>query len=587
MKKLAYVVIGVFVLSLITMIPTTIAQEEKPVFKYGYGSGDAKTLDPADAWDSASIDILDQVMEGLVGYDLFDPELAIEPVLATDLGTWNDDATNVTFTLRQGVTFHDGSKFNATNVNYTFARLTHMMLTNVGPVEDEIFLSQLGELYKPLAAMHPEAPFVIKDIVINSEYSVTFVLNYAYVAFIPLLCFSGSYIVHPDMPFNASIGVTGELIGTGPYVLEEYSIEGQHFVAYEDYWRALPNIREMRWIKFIDSVALAQGFLNGDVDMPESYHPDFIEQFEASADIYTDPPKKGTSIYYFGLNNKLINSTLREAMSYAIDYDYLITNILNNQVQRMISPIPEGILYHDPTVVVPTFNKTKARQVLIDAGLTTLSVSATDRTWQNLAYATPIAHYNFTYNLGNRVRGDMGLLVQSNLANIGILVDLEGISWPQYLDAMYYYFDRLNIYSTGWGADYNDPSNFINPLLSNTSSSNSAQVNDHWLQDAMMLALAETNTTTRRAMYSEIQHYVVEELRPWLFCYVSIAKFGWSVHLTNYPRNPMGKRYFYPCLWYEEEDTTPTTPAIPGYSFVALLGVAAVTVGVLLYKRRR
>lgn len=558
MKKMAYVIVGVFVLSLLAMVPTAMAQEAKPVFKYGV-SGDPETIDPAQAWDSASIDILDQVMEGLVAYDLFDPELSIKPALATDLGTWNAEATEVTFALRQDVTFHDGTPFNATAVKYTFDRLNWLI---------ENKTSQIAELYEPLAQLYPTTPLVISEVVVVSEFTVKFILNYPYVAFTALLCFSGSYIVHYDMPFNRLIELDEELIGTGPYALDYYTEEETHFLAYEGYYLTQPEIQEMIWIKYDDSVALAQAFLAGDVDRPDSTHPDYIDEYQASPDIHVDPPKAGTCIYYMGMNNEIINKTWRQVISYSIDYDYIITNIMNNQVIRMKSPVPDGIAYHDPTVVVPAFNVKAARELIVDMGLNQgLLPTSADLSWYGLSEsATPVASFNYTYNIGNRVRGDLGLLVKTNLKLVGVKVDIFGLTWPEYLERLLGDFDKLQLYMIGWCPDYNDPSNFINPLMSNTSLSNAAQVNDPWLQNAMMAALAEPNATARRELYSDIQHYIVEDLMPWVFLYTSVSVASWSVHLGNVPRNAMGKLYFYPCTWYSTTTTTggeTTTP--PGF----------------------
>jgi ABC-type transport system substrate-binding protein len=103
MRKLTYIIVGVIILSFLTSLPIAKTVDIKPVFRYGVTTT-PQTLDPAYAWDSASIDIIDQVMEGLVAYDLFDPEMAIIPRLATNIGIWNTEGTELTFTLRQDVT---------------------------------------------------------------------------------------------------------------------------------------------------------------------------------------------------------------------------------------------------------------------------------------------------------------------------------------------------------------------------------------------------------------------------------------------------------------------------------------------------
>jgi peptide/nickel transport system substrate-binding protein len=586
MKKMTYIFIGVFILSLFVMIPSALAQDETPIFRRSFW-GNPVTLDAQNSWDSASNDIIDQVQEGLVSYDLYDPSLAIVPQLATDLGTLSEDGLEVTFTLRQGVTWHDGTPFNATSVKFSFDRLAHLI---------EIDESILGELYEPLAQLYPDTPLVINETVVVSEFVVKFELNYVYAAFNNLLCYTGSSIVHSDYPTEANIGMNATyLIGTGPYVVTDFVETEYTFIAYEDYYLPQPDIQEMHWIKYADMITENQAFLAGDVDAISSLNSDYLATYAADTErFWVSAPMRGTSIYYFGMNNQLINKTWRQAISYATDYDYLIKYIMNDQVVRMTSVIPQGILYHDPTIVPASFDLDRARQILADASLSQgLTVSSPDVLWYNIAEGpTPLATFNFSYNAGNNRRADMGLMLRNNLKLIGVELDVYALDWAVYNHVLNYHPEQLSIYNIGWGADYNDPSNFINPLFSNTSYSNSAQVNDEWLQGAMMEALALTNATERAALYSEIQAYIMEELMPWIFLYVPYSVAVYSVHVSTPSRNPMAKLYFYPYGWYhvdtEPTTSTPTTtPAIPGYSFIALLGVAAITVGVLLYKRRR
>ncbi|MHA1186592.1 MAG: ABC transporter substrate-binding protein, partial [Candidatus Heimdallarchaeota archaeon] len=73
-------------------------------------------LDPQDAWDRGSFDVIQQVCEGLYGYNYSDPEMEIIPYLATAGGVWSPDGLNYTVPLRSGVIFHDGTPFNASAV---------------------------------------------------------------------------------------------------------------------------------------------------------------------------------------------------------------------------------------------------------------------------------------------------------------------------------------------------------------------------------------------------------------------------------------------------------------------------------------
>ena len=82
-------------------------------------SGDADKLDPADVTDGESTARTDSIFEGLVEYKSGTAE--IQPCLATAWDT-SADGKNITFTLRQGVKFHDGTDFNADAVVFSFER---------------------------------------------------------------------------------------------------------------------------------------------------------------------------------------------------------------------------------------------------------------------------------------------------------------------------------------------------------------------------------------------------------------------------------------------------------------------------------
>ena len=99
------------------LVQTTPPVTDTLVYGTMYGPD---SLDPQYAWDSASFDVLIQVYEGLFMYDLADPDTPVVPMLASAMGTWDATNTQYTVILRQGVEFHDGSKFNASDVVFSF-----------------------------------------------------------------------------------------------------------------------------------------------------------------------------------------------------------------------------------------------------------------------------------------------------------------------------------------------------------------------------------------------------------------------------------------------------------------------------------
>jgi peptide/nickel transport system substrate-binding protein len=517
------------------------------------------------------------------------------------MGVWSEDAKSFTVTLRDDVLFHDGTTLNASDVKYTFDRLNNLIA---------IGESQLGELYQPLAALYPDNEDVIDEVVVVSEFVVRFDLNYPYVAFVPLLCFSGSFILPQGMyPTNTLMNVTTDiLVGTGPFEFTSQNSETTVLTAFDDYYLGKAQLDSIIFVLFDDAPAKNQAFLAGDLDWIDGVNPEYLAQFQADEDFVVGENRPNTASSYLGMNNKLLNKTMRQAVSYSINYDYLISGILLGNAVRQTSVVPAGIMYHIDTNVA-TYDLIRARDILVKAGLAKgLTTESTSAQWQALANNNPIARLNFTYNSGNSVRAQYGALIQNGLLNSGIKMEICALTWGEYLARLYDIdggFNKLQLYLIGWGADYNDPSNFVNSLLSNTSSSNSAQVNDPTLQKMMMDALTITNTTERAAKYAELQRYVCEDLMPWAFLTNGFGKGVRRRDVQGILRNGMTKIYFYPMyfgayvpwpayVWpaTSTPTTTPTTTApeesgIPGYSLIALLGVAAFTATALIYKKRK
>jgi peptide/nickel transport system substrate-binding protein len=545
-------------------------------------------LDPQVSWDSASDDVIWQVCEGLFTYDLGDPQLAIIPRLATADGVWSADNLNYTVTLRNDVTFHDGAPFNASAVQWNWERMD-WCLNETGTNMEGV--TQIAELY-----VWPDGTPFVDHTEVVSEYVIKFVLTAPYAAFQALLCFAGSYIQSPkSTPKDAYlVTATSDLVGTGPWVYDSYEAGVEVLMhAYPDYYGGWTHtgITKLVFSGITDSNARNLALLSEDIQYLDDPHPSFYDQFAADAGTTLwgdDPAEESQSLgtQYMGMNCNKINQTFRQAISYAINYAYITDEIMEGSVDRLESPIPEGILMGDWSSQEAIYNVTYARMLMQNMGYG-YNGTETSLGWKTGPTATPFAldydavweyaathgraalAVKFTYNVGNQMREDMLALLMDNLPKIGIAVSGDGMTWSEYIYRLYEIGnlnrDMLDLYWIGWGPDYNDPSNFINPLFTNRSfASNGAQYNGYlaaieagrnpfleWdnVQLLMEAALAETNVTTRTAMYKRIQELLVEEDMPWVYGYSSKVHRAWVVGLHGYQVNTMGKVWFYPCYY--------------------------------------
>ncbi|MHA1241046.1 MAG: Loki-CTERM sorting domain-containing protein [Promethearchaeota archaeon] len=543
---------------------------QQVLFKVGisYGPSD---LDPHNAWDLNSFYVIDQVCEGLFVHNLSEPENPIIPNLALS-GTWNPAGTEYTCILRQGVTFHDGAPFNADAVIFTWDRLNwalNVTGTNTGQIA--IF----HELYEL-----PDGRPIVSSLIKNSDYNVTFVLNDPYVPFEALLCFSGSYMLSPaSTPATAYIDTAnGDLVGTGPFVYDNYTATVEvNFHAFDNYWKGKANITDMRFQIISDSNARNAALLAGDIHFMLATTSSWYSAIKSSPSItFLNTSTTSNIIWFLGMNNQQINRTIREAISYSIDYDHILNDIRERSAERSLSPIPNGILYANDTFDVPTLNFTRARLVMQSMGFGNGFNIYNDAEWINQENTAPFLTYNYTYSSGSTTSQEISDLLQDNMTKIGINVTSAEVSAMEFYSRMFegggYHRNMFQLYWTGWGMDYNDPSNFINQLLTNRSIAyNGAQYNGYTaaieagrdplalndnVQLLMEAALSEVDSVAREALYDRIQELLIEEDRPWAWGYSPYIYHAFDQHLAGFQQNSMSKFYFYPCEW--------KSPILPG-----------------------
>jgi len=556
------------------------------------------SLDPHDAWDTGSFNVIEQVCEGLFTYNYSKPDKEIIPRLALGFGVWTNNGLNYTLPLRDDILFHDGNPFNATAVKWNFDRLAYFMNVS-GTLPGPGNPTTIDSAYRWLDG----TPFINKTEVVDL-FTIRFVLNKPFGGFEALLCFSGSYILSPaSTPATSFIDlVSGELIGTGPFVYEEcnYNINVTfHF--FDGYWRTASKIQSLTFKIFMDSLSLTQALIDGDIDMlinPPSIYFENITNTEHLK--LTESKKGGWVIHYLGMNNHLISQPFREAICYALNYSYIIDNIRNGHAERLKSPIPKSMLYSNYSFNIPIYNLSKAREIMQSMGYgigwDVTSGGAHEINWTTANFRT----LNYTFNTGSSFREQIGILLMNNLSKIGIEVQIFNETWYSVLNKLVggdgYTKDMLELFFIAWAADYNDPSQFINVLFSNaTYAFNSAQYNggyggflpyseDNDVELLMEQAITSIDNNERTIIYDKIQQLIIERDFPWAFVYSPKGYVAYNKDLEGIEDNAFisidaydkssVKGDFQLISWkYSSE-----TPIIPGYQIFFITLIALISV---------
>jgi len=390
------------------------------------------TIDPLNSfWQSRLV--VTQVVENLFDISYSNNDSEIIPNLATGFD-WNDNATEFTCYLRQGVKFHDGSSFDASVVKWNF---------------DRFYRLDLAMIYYML--LLPDGRPIVNETIVVDDYTVKFVLNAPFVPFHALLTATEIGFVSPaSTPSDTFLSVENDiLVGTGPFKFDEFHLSHNiTLISNPNYWGEKPKIekiifsiysstrnqtRDDVWEAMLaKEISLFDPYFFNNFYSPSDYPLGWnksLQVFKSDAN-FTVCDSVGELYRYVGMDNQIINVTMRKAISYAINYSYAVEDMLIYGAKRSRSPIPDFILYYNVTNLdVPYYNVSIARQVLKDGGwpgtesLTVNSNTSVGNEWEKLVDdRRPLATYNMTYFDFLPIHTHVAILVEESLKQIGVNV---------------------------------------------------------------------------------------------------------------------------------------------------------------------
>jgi peptide/nickel transport system substrate-binding protein len=256
----------------------------------------------------ASVTPFAAVFNNLVVFDPFKPHESLDTIIPDLAESWSWDSTNtkLTFKLRQGVKWHDGKPFTASDVQCTWR-----MLIGKGDVAD-FHRNPRRVWYSKL-----------QDVSVNGDYEATFELSEPQPS-LPVLLASAFSAVYPCHVPQATMRT--KPVGTGPFKFVEFKRgDSIRLVRNPDYWkRDRPYLDEITF-RMIDSRATRMlAFATGDFDItfPSDVSVPLIKDMKARAPkAICEMITTGTQINLMvnRVNPPFDNPDIRKAMSLAID----------------------------------------------------------------------------------------------------------------------------------------------------------------------------------------------------------------------------------------------------------------------------
>lgn len=450
---------------------------------------DAVTLDPGVSFDGQSPLLWRAVYETLVRYKGNTTEII--PHLAEKVDVSNDKLT-YTFTLRQGVTFHDGEAFNAAAVKANIDR--------------QVKLNQ-GIAYGLAPVSSVETPDD-RTVVIKLK---TFVDGFLTVfAGTDTVCMISPKVLAANASDLAQGYLHDHMVGTGPYKLDSYTQAQQALFSRNDqYWgSSTGNHFSQIAIQYVhepssEQLQLQQGSLDVAMFLPD----DSVESLDGQPGIsITNVPS--FNLYYLYLPCKkgpTANKTVRQAISYGFDYATWVNNTMKGKAVQAHGPIPSDFPGYAQDLPQYSYQPDKARQMLAQAG-----------------YPNGGFTLKYTYETGYFWKRPLGELFQSNMKDLGITVDIQELSPSAWAALLSNPQTADHAFGVVWWPTLAIPFDYLWSLFATdaqgTAGYNWGYYSNPEFDKLLNQAYSEPDDANRAQLYARCQHLVVDDA-PALFVY--------------------------------------------------------------------
>ena len=475
-------------------------------------AGDIVRLDPAFAYDNDTSIVIDNICEGLLTHNA---DNSLKCNLAS---SWEaTDPMTYVYQIRDDVTFSDGSPMTVDDVVYSLNR--HL---------DPDLGSYMNWFFENVASIEA-----------TGDWEVTVKLTQPDANWQYVLATSAGMIVKKDYAEekgDAFGSAEGGIIGTGPFKYDSW-VTGSKVVLTknENYWdeSATTNVSQINFSIIADDTTLATALKSGQIDMAANFSVNLIDTLNGfdNVEVYKSP---GMGIHYlaFNMDREPFNDiNVRKAIGYAIDIDSLIENVIKEtgtkggnlpMTDSLFTIEPERWQEYVETLPGHEYNIEKAKACLAESSVPDgfscqLLVSQADSQ-----------------------RYDVALVVQSALAEIGIDVEVVGVT----SDELYSYqfgnvldADGVRDYDmlvATWGADYPDPAANLDPLYTvrNIAAGgyNCASYRNETVDSLLSQAQVATDNGDRVDMLMEVCDIIVEEQPYYVYKYTA----NFAVMSTSY-----------------------------------------------------
>ncbi|AZI87479.1 oligopeptide ABC transporter substrate-binding protein OppA [Kosakonia sp. CCTCC M2018092] len=471
-------------------VPAGVQLAEKQTLVRNNGA-EVQSLDPHK---------IEGVPESNVSRDLFEGLLISDveghPTAGVAEKWENKDFKVWTFHLRKNAKWSDGSPVTAHDFVYSWQRLADPKTAS--PYASYLQYGHIANIDDVIAGKKPTSELGVKAIDDNTfEVTLSEPVPYFY-----------KLLVHPSVSAvpKAAIEKFGDkwtqpanIVTNGAYKLKDWVVNERIVLERNtNYWdNDKTVINQVTYLPISAEVTDVNRYRSGEIDMTYNNMP--IELFqklkkEIPKEVHVDPY---LCTYYYEINNQKAPFTdvrVRTALKLALDRDIIVNKVKNQgdlPAYSYTPPYTDGAKLTEPAWFKMTQEQrnAEAKKLLAEAGYT----------------ADKPLSFSLLYNTSD-LHKKLAIAVASIWKkNLGANVKLENQEWKTFLDTRHQ--GTFDVARAGWCADYNEPTSFLNTMLSD-SSNNTA----HYKSPAFDKLIGDTLKVTDEAQRAELYSKAEQQL---------------------------------------------------------------------------
>jgi ABC-type transport system substrate-binding protein len=449
------------------------------------------TMDPGKVQDGDTIDVIQQVYEGLVGWD---EKNQVSKRLA-DSWDVSKDGRTYTFHLKKGVKFSSGRDVTAADFKWCIERNCNPKLASETAA---VYLTDIIGVNDAIAGKRAD----VSGLTVVDPYTLRVQIDKPRPYFLGKLTYPVAYVFDknalPDP--TKEMSQVSEMVGTGGFKFQTVNVDQiVTMVANDLYYEGRPKIDRIERPYVGDASTRLAMFKSGQVDLVP------LER-EDAASVQKDPAYKDQlhffprpAIFYVGINCNVVpalkDARVRRAMAMAVDRDNICKNVLGGMNDEADCILPPQVFGHRDKVKAVPYDPAGAAQLLSQAGYPG-------------GRGIPELTMSFRNNRPD-IRIVASAVGQDLEKNLGIKVTFKAVEWGSYLDQ----YDRKQIpfLHMRWSADYLDAQNFLSTLLATNGPEN--KINYHNPQFDALCAAADSSLdpNERLKLYGQAEDLVLQD----------------------------------------------------------------------------